>query len=205
MKRLLLVASCIALVLPSLTIAQMTQDRTHPAADQQKRPAKPGNGGPHKPGPGNGGSHRPGAGPSRPGIPGGGAPNRPNPGAPNRPNPGTPGRPTPGRPNRPGIPNRPGNPSSPGWRPSRPNFGWNGRRYRGGAFRYPPGFAYRRWSRGQFLPFALLGAAYYINNYAMMGLEPPPFGYRWVRYGPDALLVDVTTREVVGVVYNVFY
>jgi len=50
-----------------------------------------------------------------------------------------------------------------------------------------------------------LSAAYYYNNYAMLGLDPPPFGCRWVRYGPDLLLVEVRTRQIVGVVHNVFY
>ena len=38
-----------------------------------------------------------------------------------------------------------------------------------------------------------------------MGLEPPPPGYRWVRYGPDLLLVNVRTRRVADVIYGAFY
>ena len=33
----------------------------------------------------------------------------------------------------------------------------------------------------------------------------PPYGYVWVRYGDDALLVDVDTGEILRVVYGVFY
>jgi len=38
-----------------------------------------------------------------------------------------------------------------------------------------------------------------------MGLEPPPRGYRWVRYGPDLLLVNIRTRRVADVIYGAFY
>jgi Ni/Co efflux regulator RcnB len=72
-------------------------------------------------------------------------------------------------------------------------------------FRYPPGYAYRRWNRGQTLPLLFLGAAYYFTNYAVLGLDPPPWGYQWVRYGPDVLLVNIRTGEIMDVEYNVFY
>jgi Ni/Co efflux regulator RcnB len=38
-----------------------------------------------------------------------------------------------------------------------------------------------------------------------MGLGAPPYGYRWIRYGPDMLLVEVRSRRVVDVVYGAFY
>jgi Ni/Co efflux regulator RcnB len=50
-----------------------------------------------------------------------------------------------------------------------------------------------------------LSSAYYFTNYAALGLDPPPFGYQWVRYGPDVLLVNVRTGQVMDVEYNVFY
>jgi Ni/Co efflux regulator RcnB len=74
-----------------------------------------------------------------------------------------------------------------------------------GAFRYPPGFAYRRWSYGQNLPFLFLTSAYFFNNYAALGLDPPPYGYQWVRYGPDLLLVELRTGRIADVVYGAVY
>lgn len=233
MKKWLLIASCLALNLPALASAQPEQghDRqgdqvpgARPAPGSKPAPGGrpgqggpgqggpgqsgpgqggPGNAGPNRPvtgGPGHGGGGRPGmGGPSQPGN----GPNRPNPG-PNRPNP-TPNRPTPGpnRPNpgpgRPGI--RPPNPP----RPSRPNWGWNGRRFRLGVYRYPAGWHYRRWGIGQFLPMLFLSPLYYFNDWAMMGIAPPPFGYRWVRFGPDLLLVQIGSGYIATVIYNVFY
>ncbi len=46
---------------------------------------------------------------------------------------------------------------------------------------------------------------YWLDNYEDFGLMDPPDGYTWVRYGPDALLIDEDTGEVVQVVYGVFY
>jgi Ni/Co efflux regulator RcnB len=76
---------------------------------------------------------------------------------------------------------------------------------RGPAFRYPPGFGYRRWSTGAILPPIFLTAPYFYDGFAPLGLGPPPPGYRWVRYGPDLLLVNVVTGRVADVVDGVFY
>lgn len=50
-----------------------------------------------------------------------------------------------------------------------------------------------------------LSSTYYYDGYAQLGLEVPPPGYRWVRYGHDLLLVDTNTNEVEQVVYGAFY
>jgi Ni/Co efflux regulator RcnB len=81
------------------------------------------------------------------------------------------------------------------WRPS----------IRGPVFRYPPGFAYRRWAAGATLPPLFLSSPYFYDNYAPLGLGPPPAGYRWVRYGPDLLLVNVVTGRIADVVDGAFY
>jgi Nickel/cobalt transporter regulator len=70
-------------------------------------------------------------------------------------------------------------------------------------FVYPSGWAYRRWAVGAVLPPLLLAPAYYYADWAALGLEPPQPGFQWVRYGPDLLLVNVTTGEVVDVAYDV--
>ncbi|MEP6785824.1 MAG: RcnB family protein [Sphingomonadales bacterium] len=58
---------------------------------------------------------------------------------------------------------------------------------------------------GVLLPTILLSNYYYYNNYAALGVGAPPAGYRWVRYGPDLLLVQIRTRRVVDVIYGAFY
>ena len=78
-------------------------------------------------------------------------------------------------------------------------------RFRAGEFRYPQGYAYRRWSIGQSLPLVFLSSAYAFGDYAALGLDVPPYGYEWVRYGPDVVLVQLRTGRIVDVVYGVFY
>jgi hypothetical protein len=72
-------------------------------------------------------------------------------------------------------------------------------------FVYPHGWAYRRWAVGAILPPLFLAPAYYYADWATLGLDPPPAGFQWVRYGPDLLLVNVTTGAVTDTVYGVFY
>jgi Ni/Co efflux regulator RcnB len=72
------------------------------------------------------------------------------------------------------------------------------------AFYYPPGYAYRRWSVGMMLPAAFLSSRYFWDSYAHVGLPPPPPGARWVRYGPDLVLVEVPSGRIIEVAYGVF-
>lgn len=72
-------------------------------------------------------------------------------------------------------------------------------------WRYPPGYNYRRWSPGLFLPSLFLTQTYFYDDYWRMGLGGPPYGYRWLRYGPDLLLVEITTGRIVDVIYGAFY
>ena len=188
MKRIL-VYGVISLLAVSAALQSIAQ-----AQPMDKRPpgmAKPV--GPPPKGPGSGGG---------PGRPGGGPPPRPGPPKP------TPGRPGPRPPTtRPPHGGRPTRPPAPGHRPgNRPIYGrWNSHRLRLGAFRYPPGYAYRRWSIGQTLPQLLFSAAFYFSDYASLGLDAPPYGYQWVRYGPDVVLVNIRTGEILDVVDGVFY
>lgn len=87
------------------------------------------------------------------------------------------------------------------------HFNYQGRdhlAYRAPAFQYPRGWAYRPWYRGQYLPRFFISAPYFFD-YSWLGLPPPPYGYRWVRYGPDALLVSIYTGQIRDVIYNAFY
>jgi hypothetical protein len=72
-------------------------------------------------------------------------------------------------------------------------------------FVYPPGWGYRRWGIGMVLPPLFLAPAYFYADWAAMGLAPPQPGFQWVRYGPDLVLVNVTTGQIVDVVYGAFY
>jgi Ni/Co efflux regulator RcnB len=80
------------------------------------------------------------------------------------------------------------------------HFGWKG----GNPWHDQPGFYYRRWSYGQYLPAGWFAADFWINDFADYDLPVPPYGYEWVRSGPDALLVDTYSGEVVESVYGVF-
>ena len=71
--------------------------------------------------------------------------------------------------------------------------------YHGGA-----SYRYTRWQYGQMLPSRYRGQQYWLAEYWLFGLDVPPMGYEWIRYGPDAILVDTATGEVVQVVYGDF-
>jgi Ni/Co efflux regulator RcnB len=125
---------------------------------------------------------------------------------PERPEARPPGRPAPGA--RPPAHRPPGlRPPYTGRRP--PHRFLSGGAWRhsihGPAFRYPPGFSYRAWASGAILPSIFLTPPYFYDGFAPLGLGPPPPGYRWVRYGPDLLLVNVVSGRIVDVVDGVFY
>jgi Ni/Co efflux regulator RcnB len=120
------------------------------------------------------------------------------------------GRPAPGefRGPRPGRPPGPGQfrGPRPGGQPGR--FSYHGRpfnRVHVAPFVYPRGWAYQRWAIGAVLPPLFLAPAYYYSGWAALGLPPPQPGFQWVRYGPDLLLVNVTTGQVVDTIYGAFY
>nr|WP_216855977.1 RcnB family protein [Acidisphaera sp. S103] len=50
----------------------------------------------------------------------------------------------------------------------------------------------------------LIAPSFYYTGWAALGLQQPLPGYSWVRFGPDLLLVNLTTYEVEDVVYGVF-
>ena len=54
------------------------------------------------------------------------------------------------------------------------------------------------------LPALLFTSAYYYEDYAGLGLQAPAPGYQWVRFGPDLLLVNLSTGQVEDVVYGAF-
>jgi Nickel/cobalt transporter regulator len=102
----------------------------------------------------------------------------------------------------------PGPPPAAFVHPSGPQFSFHGHAFNRihiHPFIYPNGWAYRQWAVGAILPPLFLAPDYYYPEWAALGLEPPPPGDQWVRYGPDLLLVNVATGQVVDVAYGVFY
>ena len=71
-------------------------------------------------------------------------------------------------------------------------------------YRWPRGYRYRRWEVGRRLPRAYWIDDYYVDDYALYDLGPPPPGYRWIRYGPDILLIDENTGLIAQSAYGVF-
>ncbi len=120
------------------------------------------------------------------------------------------------KPGRPGHGHKPrppghggGKPRPPSWTKPKPNqWYWRGKwinRIRASSFSYPRGYAYRHWSIGAILPALFLSQTYFYDDVGPLGLEIPPPGYRWVRYGPDLLLVNLATGSVEEVATGVFY
>ena len=78
-------------------------------------------------------------------------------------------------------------------------------RFRFGGYRsYPTGWGFRAWNYGDFLPWGWFAPQYYLS-WSDYGLPPPPIGCEWVAEGPDAVLVDVWTGQVLSVYRGVFY
>ncbi|MGB7036593.1 MAG: RcnB family protein [Xanthobacteraceae bacterium] len=100
-------------------------------------------------------------------------------------------------------------PGAPGGGPPGVQFNYHGHQFNRfhapHAFVYPPGWSYRRWGIGGILPPIFLTPDYYFMDWAALGVPPPPPGDQWVRYGPDLLLVDVSTGQVVDAIYDAFY
>jgi Ni/Co efflux regulator RcnB len=78
-------------------------------------------------------------------------------------------------------------------------------RWRGEEWREPRGFYNRHWGYGDRLPWGWIGPQWYIEDYYDYDLPVPPWGYEWIRVGPVALLIDLSTGMVVEAAYGLFY
>jgi Ni/Co efflux regulator RcnB len=78
------------------------------------------------------------------------------------------------------------------------------RSFRIGIYHRPSGWVARRWAYGQVLPRAYWAAPYLIADYWLFALDVPPVGYEWVRDDTDAILVNISTGEILQVEYGVF-
>jgi hypothetical protein len=63
---------------------------------------------------------------------------------------------------------------------------------------------YQRYGIGTYLPLAFIVSGYVIADWIAYGLAPPLPGDEWVRYGPDLLLVDPNTGQIVDAAYSAF-
>lgn len=79
------------------------------------------------------------------------------------------------------------------------------RRFQAPFYRRPAGWYSHRWAFGEFLPTAFWARDYWLIDFAIYDLPPPPFGAVWVRVDHDALLIDEDTGEIITVAYDVFY
>jgi Ni/Co efflux regulator RcnB len=80
-----------------------------------------------------------------------------------------------------------------------------GARFHYGSYQRPSGWYYRRWTYGETLPAIFWAQNYWLTSWWMFDLAIPPYGYEWVRYGDDALLINVYNGQILQVDYGVFY
>jgi Ni/Co efflux regulator RcnB len=69
----------------------------------------------------------------------------------------------------------------------------------------PHGWYYRRWVYGEHFPDIFWARDYWITDYWLFGLAIPPYGCEWVRYGNDAVLINIETGEILQVIYGIYY
>jgi Ni/Co efflux regulator RcnB len=73
-----------------------------------------------------------------------------------------------------------------------------------GPYHRPAGWVGHRWAYGQILPRAYWAAPFLLADYWLFALEVPPAGYEWVRDDTDAILVNISSGEILQVEYGVF-
>lgn len=72
-------------------------------------------------------------------------------------------------------------------------------------WRAPSGYYVRAWRYNEVLPRGWYGPEYRLMDWWRYDLPEPPYGYDWVRVGPDVLLVDGFNGRIVQVVRAVFW
>ncbi|MFM5917958.1 MAG: RcnB family protein [Novosphingobium sp.] len=74
-----------------------------------------------------------------------------------------------------------------------------------GAYYAPRGMRYRPVSVGYTFQPAFYSSRYWLNDYGTYRLPNPGYNHRWVRYGNDAVLVDIRTGRVLRVISAFFW
>ncbi len=98
------------------------------------------------------------------------------------------------------------------WRNDR-RYDWKGYRnqyrdrFRAPRYYNPYGwnYGYQRFGSGIYLESLFYGRNYWISDPWTYRLPTAPYGYRWVRYFDDVLLVDVRSGYVVDVIHDFFW
>lgn len=90
-------------------------------------------------------------------------------------------------------------------RQDRRDWRWNGNRYRGPVYAHPRGYGYQAWGVGYRVPPAYVSDRYWIGDPGYYRLPPPYRGTRWVRVGPDALLISLGSGVVVQAVRGLYW
>lgn len=70
---------------------------------------------------------------------------------------------------------------------------------------YGYGYGYQRFGIGIYLNSLFFSSRYWINDPYEYRLPAAPYGYRWIRYYDDVLLVDQRNGYVVDVIHNFFW
>ena len=78
-------------------------------------------------------------------------------------------------------------------------------RFDAGRYYGPRGYTYRSWNIGSYFPRDYYEQRFWIGNPYAYRLPVVYGGARWVRYGPDALLIRLRDGAVLGVIPNRFY
>jgi len=71
-------------------------------------------------------------------------------------------------------------------------------------YAWPQGYGYQPIGVGGYLAPAFWSPDYFVVDYYLYGVPPPEPDFAWIRYGPDLLLMNLDTGEVVQVVSGVF-
>jgi len=77
-------------------------------------------------------------------------------------------------------------------------------RFQANYYRWPRGYSYVRYGIGGYLPRYYWVTDYYITDYAYYGLDPAPYGFVWMRYGPDVVLFNLETGLISSIIYGAF-
>ena len=87
----------------------------------------------------------------------------------------------------------------------RADWRWDQTRYRWNGYAYPRGYGYRTWGIGAPIDRVFWGSRYWINDWGSYRLSAPYAGTRWIRVGPDALLIRIYDGRVVRAVRGIYY
>lgn len=82
---------------------------------------------------------------------------------------------------------------------------WAGSNWNGRSYYHPRGVYYRPYEVGYSLPRSYWGRSYWIDRHWDYRLSRPYAGARWVRVGPDAVLVRVNNGRVLDVRRDIFW